>query len=398
MTKENDCHPDLAELVRGTDDVLKREELNERLKAGKTLVIKAGFDPTAPDLHLGHTVLLNKMRQFQERGHEVVFVVGDFTARVGDPSGRSATRPTLSHDEITANAKTYADQVGKILDPGKTRLVFNSDWHDKLTSTDLIRLAGEMTVARMLERDDFEKRYRSNDPISVHEFLYPLIQGYDSVALDADVELGGTDQRFNLLAGRQLQASRGQTPQVVMTMPIIEGLDGVKKMSKSFGNAIGLTEPPDEMFGKIMSVSDELMWRYFELLSARPLEDLARLEKDVRTGRNPRDVKFLLAEEMVVRFHDEAAARKAHETFVARFAKGGQPEDMPEVELQAGLAMPQLLKAAGLVPSTSEAGRMLKQGAVKIDGERVEDRNRRLDAGTWVVQVGKRRFTRIILR
>src|SRR5690625_18236 len=394
---EHQDNPDIAELERGTADVLKRDELNDRLAAGKPLVIKAGFDPTAPDLHLGHTVLLNKMRQFQERGHQIVFVIGDFTGMIGDPSGRSATRPTLTRAEIAANAKTYAEQVGKILELGKTRIVFNSEWHDGLTSADLIRLAGEMTVARMLERDDFEKRYRRNDPISLHELLYPLIQGYDSVALDADVELGGTDQRFNLLVGRQPQASRGQAPQSVETMPILEGLDGVQKMSKSLGNAIGLTESRDEMFGKLMSVSDEMMWRYFELLSFRSLGELDALRKDVSEGRNPRDVKFLLAEEMVVRFHDRAAATKAREAFVARFAKGQRPEDMPEVKLESGLALPQLLKVAGLVPSTSEANRMLKQGAVKIDGDRIEDRSLRLEAGSYVVQVGKRRFARVTL-
>jgi tyrosyl-tRNA synthetase len=394
---EHEHNPNIAELVRGTADVLKRDELSDRLAAGKPLVIKAGFDPTAPDLHLGHTVLLNKMRQFQERGHRVVFVVGDFTGMIGDPSGRSATRPTLTREEIVANAKTYAEQVGKILDLEKTRIVFNSEWHDKLTSADLIRLAGEMTVARMLERDDFEKRHRKNDPISLHEFLYPLIQGYDSVALDADVELGGTDQRFNLLVGRQLQASRGQTPQIVMTMPILEGLDGVQKMSKSLGNAIGLTEASEEMFGKLMSVSDEMMWRYFELLSFRPLGELEALRKDVIEGRNPRDVKFLLAEEMVARFHDGAASTKAHEAFVARFAQGRRPDEMPEVKLESGLALPQLLKATGLVPSTSEANRMLKQGAVKIEGERAQDRVLCLEAGTYVVQVGKRRFARVTI-
>ena len=388
-------HPDLAELARGTDDILKREELDERLKAGRRLVIKAGFDPTAPDLHLGHTVLLNKMRQFQERGHEIVFLIGDFTGMIGDPSGRSATRPTLTPEELQRNAQTYAEQVGKILDLDKTRVAFNSEWLGKLDAADLIRLAGQMTVARMLERDDFEKRYKAGNPISVHEFMYPLVQGYDSVHLHADVELGGTDQRFNLLVGRQLQNVYGQKPQVVMTLPLLEGLDGVQKMSKSYGNAIGLTEPPEEMFGKVMSVSDEMMWRYFELLSFRPLTELETLRKEVDSGANPRDIKFQLAEELTARFHGQAAAKKAHEAFVARFAQGKIPDEMPEVELAGGQNMPAVLKAAGLVPSASEANRMLKQGAVKIDGERVTDRDQVLAAGTYVVQVGKRRFARV---
>ncbi|MGH8225443.1 MAG: tyrosine--tRNA ligase [Gammaproteobacteria bacterium] len=394
-TKE---HPDLAELARGTADVLKREELDARLKLGRPLVIKAGFDPTAPDLHLGHTVLLNKMRQFQECGHEVVFVIGDFTGMIGDPSGRSATRPALSPEEIAANAQTYAEQVGKILDLDKTRIARNSEWLAKLDAADLLRLAGQMTVARMLERDDFEKRYRANDPISLHEFLYPLMQGYDSVALKSDVELGGTDQRFNLLTGRQLQSAHGQAPQVVMTLPILEGLDGVQKMSKSLGNAIGLTESPDEMFGKLMSVSDEMMWRYFELLSARSLEEIAKLKRETTEGRNPRDVKFLLAGEMIARFHGEVVANKAQEDFVARFARGEAPDDMPEVHIAEPLPLAKLLKEAGLVPSTGEANRMLKQGAVRIDGERIEDRELRLAAGkTYVIQVGKRRYARVTI-
>jgi len=391
-------HPDLAELARGTDDILKREDLNERLQSGRKLVVKAGFDPTAPDLHLGHTVLLNKMRQFQERGHEVVFLIGDFTGMIGDPSGRSATRPTLTREELEENARTYAEQVGKILDLDKTRIAFNSEWLGKLGAADLIRLAGQITVARMLERDDFEKRYKAGDPISLHEFMYPLVQGYDSVELRADVELGGTDQRFNLLVGRQLQGAHGQKPQVVMTLPLLEGLDGVQKMSKSYGNAIGLTEPAEEMFGKIMSVSDDMMWRYFELLSFRPLAELETLRKDVTAGANPRDIKFQLAEELTARFHGQAAAKKAHEAFVARFAQGKMPDEMPEVKLEGGLKMPALLKAADLVPSASEANRMLKQGAVKVDGERVTDRDQVLEAGTYVVQIGKRRFARIIVK
>jgi len=320
---------DLEELVRGTADVIKPGELEERLGAGRKLVIKAGFDPTAPDLHLGHTVLLNKLRQFQERGHEIVFLIGDFTGMIGDPSGRNATRPPLTREEVDANAKTYAEQVGRILDLGKTRIAMNSEWLGKLDATDLIKLAGHMTVARMLERDDFERRYRKGDPIAVHEFLYPVMQGYDSVALKADVELGGTDQRFNLLVGRQLQAVHDQPPQVVMLLPILEGLDGVQKMSKSLGNAIGLTEPAGEMFGKIMSISDEMMWRYFELLSFRALDEIDKLKRDVAGGANPRDTKLDLAEELTARFHDAAAARKAREEFIARFAKGKVPDEMP---------------------------------------------------------------------
>ncbi len=396
---ESKKHPDFAELARGTVDILKPEELDARLKRGKPLVIKAGFDPTAPDLHLGHTVLLNKMHQFQERGHAVVFVVGDFTGMIGDPSGRSATRPSLTPAALQANAQTYAEQVGKILDLKKTRIAFNSEWLGKLDAADLIRLAGQMTVARMLERNDFEQRYRAGDPISLHEFLYPLVQGYDSVALKADIELGGTDQRFNLLVGRQLQNMHGQAPQIVMTMPILEGLDGVQKMSKSLGNAIGLTEPPQEMFGKLMSVSDEMMWRYFELLSFRALSDIEKLKREVAAGANPRDVKFQLAGELTARFHGAAAGRKAHEAFIARFTQGRAPEEMPEITLPGGQKLPALLKAAGLVPSASEANRMLKQGAVRVDGERVEDREQVLASGkSHVVQVGKRRFARVSIK
>lgn len=390
-------HTELAELVRGTADVIKREELDERLKGERHLVVKAGFDPTAPDLHLGHTVLLNKMRHFQERGHQVVFVIGDFTAMIGDPSGRSSTRPALTREEISANAGTYADQVGKILDLAETRIAMNSEWLGKLTAADLIRLAGQITVARMLERDDFEKRYRANDPIALHEFLYPLVQGYDSVSLRCDVELGGTDQRFNLLVGRQLQTHFGQKPQVVITMPILEGTDGIQKMSKSLSNAIGLTEAPREMFGKLMSISDELMWRYFELLSARSLEDLSKLKQEVTGGRNPRDVKFSLADEMTTRFHGAAAAQKAHRDFVAQFAEGKVPDEVPSISLHS-MPLAQLLKAAGLVASTSEAARMVAQGAVRVDGERIEERDTVLGAGkTYVVQVGKRRFARVTI-
>lgn len=395
MTTHAGRHYDFDELARGTEDILKREELAERLESGKPLTVKAGFDPTAPDLHLGHTVLLNKMRQFQERGHRVVFVVGDFTGMIGDPSGRSATRPTLSTGEIAANAETYAGQVAKVLELDKTRIAFNSEWLGKLSAADLIRLAGQATVARMLERDDFEKRYRSNTPISVHEFLYPIAQAYDSVALQADVELGGTDQRFNLLMGRQLQEAHGQAAQVVMTLPILEGLDGARKMSKSYGNAVGLAEPPAEMFGKLMSISDEMMWRYFELLSARTLDEVNRLREEVAEGRNPRDVKFLLSAEMVARFHGRKAARKAQNDFTARFARNEVPEGIPEMEIPGALPLGKLLKAAGLVASNGEAGRMLRQNAVRVDSERVTDRGLILAAGTHVVQVGKRRFARI---
>ncbi len=391
-------HSDFYELIRGSADVIKHEELEERLRKGGKLVIKAGFDPTAPDLHLGHTVLLNKMRQFQERGHKVVFLIGDFTGMIGDPSGRSATRPPLSREEVNANAKTYGEQVGKILDLEKTHIAMNSEWLSRLGASDLIRLAGHITVARMLERDDFERRYRAGDPIAVHEFLYPLVQGYDSVALGADVELGGTDQRFNLLVGRQLQHAHGQLPQVVMLMPILEGLDGVQKMSKSLGNAIGLTDPPNEMFGKLMSISDDMMWRYFELLSFKPLDEIQKLKDQVTDGGNPRDTKLLLAEELTARFHGNSQAQKACHDFIEQFSQGKMPDHMREVTLTSPLPLAGILKAAGLVPSTSEANRMIKQGAVRIDGERVEDRERILSAGkTYVVQVGKRRFARITM-
>ncbi len=389
----------LAVLRRGTEEILLESELGERLAAGRPLRVKAGFDPTAPDLHLGHTVLINKLRQFQDLGHEVLFLIGDFTGMIGDPTGKSTTRPPLSRDEVIENARTYEQQIFKILEPEKTLVMFNSSWMNEMSAADLIQLAARHTVARMLERDDFAKRYHSGQPIAIHEFLYPLIQGYDSVALRADVELGGTDQKFNLLVGRELQKHYGQPPQVVITVPILEGLDGVQKMSKSLGNYVGIDEPPDEMFGKIMSISDELMWRWFELLSFRPAEEIAGFRRRVAEGANPRDIKFLLAEEIVARFHDAAAACRARENFVARFQKGALPEDMPEVSLAAPegrLAIGYVLKEAGLVKSTSEALRMVRQGAVRVDGERITDPHLELAAGgPYVVQVGKRRFARV---
>ncbi len=386
---------------RGADEILLEEALIKKLERGKPLRVKAGFDPTAPDLHLGHTVLINKLRQFQDLGHEVLFLIGDFTGMIGDPTGKNVTRKPLTRDEVLENAKTYEEQIFKILDPEKTLVVFNSSWMGEMNAADLIQLAAKHTVARMLERDDFSKRYKSGQPIAIHEFLYPLVQGYDSVALKADVELGGTDQKFNLLVGRQLQEAYGQEPQVVLTMPILEGLDGVQKMSKSLNNYIGIADPPDEMFGKLMSISDDLMWRYFELLSFRPMREIDDLRRQVEEGMNPRDAKVQLAEEIVERFHDREAVKRANENFVARFRKGAIPDDLPEVRLAAGddgLPIANLLKEAGLVASTSEALRMLKQGAVKVDGERVEDRGLRYPAGTEAVfQVGKRRFARVTL-
>lgn len=396
-----DIQIQLAELSRGTDEVLPETGLDAKLKKGRPLVVKAGFDPTAPDLHIGHTVLVNKMRQFQEFGHEVVFLIGDFTGMIGDPSGKNTTRPPLSADEIKANAETYETQISKILDEKKTRIEFNSNWMGTMDAAGLVKLASYHTVARMLERDDFSKRYKAGQPISIHEFLYPIVQGYDSVALKADVELGGTDQKFNLLVGRQLQQEYGQEPQIVMTTPLLEGLDGVKKMSKSEGNYVGITEPPGEMFGKLMSISDEVMWRYFEVLSFRSLDDIAGVKKKVDNGMNPRDAKYELATEIVSRFHDAAAAESAKTEFIARFQQGAQPSDMPEMTLSTDggqLGIAHLLKGAGLVDSTSEAFRMIKQGAVRIDGERVEDRSLNLDAGTTnVYQVGRRRFARVSL-
>jgi tyrosyl-tRNA synthetase len=360
--------------------------------------VKAGFDPTAPDLHLGHTVLLNKMRQLQNLGHTALFLIGDFTGMIGDPSGKNTMRPPLSREDVARNAVSYSDQVFKILDPNRTQVMFNSTWMDALTAADLIRLAATHTVARMLERDDFGKRYRSNQPIAIHEFLYPLVQGYDSVAMQADIELGGTDQKFNLLMGRELQKHFGQPPQCILTMPLLEGLDGVNKMSKSLGNYVGITESPDQIFGKLMSISDDLMWRYIELLSLQPADALRKWKKDVAGGRNPRDIKVAFAQEMVGRFHDRAAAEHALTAFEARFREGALPEDMPEVAVMASepVALVQVLKQAGLTASTSEAMRMIDQGGVRIDGEKVSDKALTLAPGTTaVLQVGKRRFARV---
>lgn len=380
---------------RGTEEILLEEDLIERLKAGKPLRVKAGFDPTAPDLHLGHTVLLNKMRQLQDLGHEILFLIGDFTGMIGDPSGKNETRPPLTREQVNQNAETYRKQVFKVLDPHKTQVVFNSEWMDKLTAVDLIKLASTHTVARMLERDDFHKRYHGNQSIAIHEFLYPLVQGYDSVAMRADIELGGTDQKFNLLMGRELQKHFGQKPQVVVTMPLLPGLDGVKKMSKSLGNYIGIDENPQEIFGKIMSLSDETMWLYLNLVSFRSILEIQQYRDEVSSGKNPRDIKFLLAEEIVERFHNRDAAIQARENFIAQFQKGGIPEDILEIQVHAG-SIANIIKTAGLTQSTSEALRMIDQGAVKIDGERVNERNLVLEKGkTVILQVGKRRFAKI---
>jgi len=391
----------IAELQRGAHEVLTASDLRKKLGRGVSLRVKAGFDPTAPDLHLGHTVLLNKMRQFQQLGHEVTFLIGDFTGMIGDPTGRNATRPALTPEEIQTNARTYESQVFSILDRERTRIDFNSRWLAKLTSTDIVKLAAHYTVARMLERDDFAKRYKSGQPISIHEFLYPLAQGYDSVAMRADVELGGTDQKFNLLVGRALQEAYGQEPQVVITTPLLEGTDGVNKMSKSLGNYIGITEDPDSMFGKLMSISDELMWRYFELLSFRPLSDIAALRGQAAGGRNPRDIKFELAREIVARFHDAAAAERAQRNFTARVSEKAVPQDLPvkvvPVE-SGGLRLANLLKEAGLAASTTEARRKIEEGAVRIDGARVSDLALTLKAGAeHVLQVGAKRFARVRL-
>jgi tyrosyl-tRNA synthetase len=389
------------EIKRGADEILIEDELIERLKEGKPLKIKAGFDPTAPDLHLGHTVLINKLRVFQQLGHEVIFLIGDFTGLIGDPTGKNVTRKPLSREDVLANAETYKEQVFKILDPAKTTVRFNSEWMDKLGAAGMIKLAASQTVARMLERDDFKKRYGNNQPIAIHEFLYPLVQGWDSVALESDVELGGTDQRFNLLMGRELQKSQGQRQQTVLMMPLLEGLDGVQKMSKSLNNYIGITDAPNDMFGKIMSISDDLMWRYFDLLSFRPLEEIAQLKVTVAEGANPRDTKIELAKEIIARFHDDSAAEAAHQDFIQRFQKNAIPDDMPELTVALaveGMGIASLLKEANLVASTSEAMRMIKQGAVKIDGEKVEDPKLQLsNAVEAVYQVGKRKFARITL-
>jgi tyrosyl-tRNA synthetase len=388
---------------RGTEEILLEPELVERLQAGRRLRVKAGFDPTAPDLHLGHTVLINKLRQFQDLGHEVLFLIGDFTGMIGDPTGKNSTRPPLSRDEVIENARTYENQIYKILDPEKTLVMFNSSWMGEMRATELIQLAATHTVARMLERDDFSKRYKSGQPIAIHEFLYPLIQGYDSVAMRADVELGGTDQKFNLLVGRELQKLNGQAPQVVITMPLLEGTDGVNKMSKSLGNYIGIDEPPDEMFGKLMSISDTLMWRYFELLSFEHPDKIAKMKRSVDEGANPRDVKFELAKEIVSRFHGGAkAGEQALQNFIARFRQGEVPADISEIELAGdgkGLALPRLLKEAGLTSSTSEALRLIKQGGVRIDGEKAEDPALEISPGpARVFQVGKRKFMRVRVR
>lgn len=392
----------LALIKRGVEELLPEADLVEKLKSGRPLRIKAGFDPTAPDLHLGHTVLLNKLKHFQDLGHQILFLIGDFTGAIGDPSGKNVTRPPLSPEQVLQNAETYREQVGKILDPSRMEVVFNSTWMNQLGADGMIRLASRHTVARMLERDDFAKRYAGNQPIAIHEFLYPLCQGYDSVALKADVELGGTDQRFNLLMGRELQKQYGQAQQVVLMMPLLEGLDGVNKMSKSLGNYIGVSEPPNEIFGKVMSVSDELMWRYYELLSFRGLDEIAGLRAEVSAGRNPRDVKVMLAQELVGRFHGAAAAAAALVDFESRFRQGGIPDDIEEVVLDsagAGIGIAQALKAAGLTATTSEALRMIDQGGVRLDGDKVSDRGLVLAAGTTVVaQVGKRKFSRLVVR
>ncbi len=390
---------DLEIIRRGSAEILIESELRDRLQAGKPLRIKAGFDPTAPDLHLGHTVLLNKMRQFQELGHEVTFLIGDFTGRIGDPTGKNTTRPPLTEQDVETNAATYREQVFKILDPDRTRVRFNSEWIASLGAAGLVTLAAQYTVARMLERDDFRKRFDDERPIAIHEFLYPLIQGYDSVVLASDVELGGTDQKFNLLMGRHLQQAHGQKPQVVLTMPLLEGTDGVNKMSKSLNNFIGITEPPNEMFGKMMRISDELMWRYFELLSFRGLADIAALRQSVADGRNPRDVKFELAEEIVTRFHGASAAQSALRQFIDQFSLGALPHDIPEYVVVAdgnGCSLVAALRMAGLTSSTSEARRMIGQGAVKIEQIRIDDLELNLERGfAGVIQVGKRRYCRL---
>lgn len=389
----------LALINRGVDEVLLEADLLERLSSGRPLRIKAGFDPTAPDLHFGHTVLINKLKQFQDLGHEVLFLIGDFTGMIGDPTGKNITRQPLTREQVKENAKSYQEQVFKILDPSKTTLVFNSEWMDKFNAADLIQLAAKHTVARMLERDDFSKRYKSNQPIAIHEFLYPLIQGYDSVALKADVELGGTDQKFNLLVGRELQKHYGQKPQTIITMPLLVGLDGVQKMSKSLGNYIGINDQPNDMFGKTMSISDELMWRYFELLSFRPLSEINQMKLQVEGGENPRNVKVKLALELVERFHGKEMADRAESEFVSRFQKGALPEHIEEINISVvgqSIAIPNLLKEAGLVASTSEALRMIKQGAVRMDGEKIMDKDMQFTRGARAIfQVGKHRFVKV---
>lgn len=391
---------DLALLQRGSEEIIPLDELKTRLATGKPLRIKLGLDPTAPDLHLGHTVILNKLKHFQELGHTILFLIGDFTGMIGDPTGKNVTRKPLTREEVVENAKTYQQQAFKILDPDKTEVLFNSTWMEKKSASDLIRLASTYTVARMLERDDFHKRYTTGQPIAIHEFLYPLMQGYDSVEMRADVELGGTDQKFNLLMGRELQKHFGMQPQVILTMPLLEGLDGIKKMSKSLGNYVGIDEPADEIFGKLMSVSDELMWRYIHLLSFRDASEIAQWKKDVDAGANPRDIKVLFAKEIVDRFHGSGAGDSAELHFVARFQQGQIPDNMPQCEVVAteadGIPIANLLKQAHLVSSTSDAFRMIQQGAVKVDGERIEDKAHKISSGTeHVYQVGKRRFARV---
>lgn len=392
----------LAELKRGCEEILLEEELIAKLKEGKPLKIKAGFDPTAPDLHLGHTVLINKLRSFQQLGHEVIFLIGDFTGLIGDPSGKNVTRKPLSREEVLANAETYKEQVFKILDANKTRIAFNSEWMEQLGAAGMIKLASRQTVARMLERDDFKKRYANNQSIAIHEFLYPLVQGWDSVALQADVEMGGTDQRFNLLMGRELQKDEGQRPQTVMMVPLLEGLDGVQKMSKSLGNYVGITDAPNDMFGKLMSISDSLMWRYYDLLSFKPIEQIAQLKQQVTKGTNPRDIKIILAKEIIARFHSEEAAEAAHQDFIQRFSKNALPDDIPEKIIQChadSMAIANLLKEAGLVESTSEAIRMIKQGAVKLNGvDKITDAKLEVSKGSSdIYQVGKRKFAKVSL-
>ena len=394
---DNRLETQLGVIHRGCDELLIEAELVEKLKRGAPLRVKAGFDPTAPDLHIGHTVLINKLRQLQDLGHHILFLIGDFTGMIGDPTGKNTTRPPLSREDVAKNAVTYTEQVFKILDRDKTEVCFNSTWMDKMNAADMIKLAATHTVARMLERDDFGKRYRGNQPIAIHEFMYPLVQGYDSVALKADLELGGTDQKFNLLMGRELQKHYKQTPQCILTMPLLEGLDGVNKMSKSLGNYVGINEAPKEIFGKLMSVSDELMWRYIELLSFASMAEINQQKQIVNDGGNPRDIKVKFAQEIVARFHGKAAADAALADFEARFKQGGVPDDMQEIALPAGLAMVQILKQAGLTPSTTEAQRMIEQGGVKIDGEKVSDKALKPAAGVYVLQVGKRKFARVTI-
>ena len=387
----------LAIIERGTDEILPLDELKKKLQKNKPLRIKVGFDPTAPDLHLGHTVVINKMRQLQDLGHEIIFLIGDFTGMIGDPSGKNVTRKPLTKEEILENMKSYEEQVFKILDKDKTKIAFNSEWMSKMSSAEMISLASKQTVARMLERDDFSKRYKSEQAISIHEFLYPLVQGFDSVALQTDMELGGTDQKFNLLVGRDLQKQAGMEPQVILTMPLLEGLDGVQKMSKSLDNYIGIDEAPDDMFGKIMSISDELMWRYLELLSFESLETIASWKEEVINGENPRNIKFRLAEEIITRFHDNEKAKKAQQSFIDRFAKNQIPDEMNEFTFPKGTKIASLLKDSSLVSSTSEAFRMINQGAAKMDGVKITDKDLTPGEGTSVYQVGKRKFARVTI-